>query len=126
MFPHTITIFNVVNDEYNKQVVNNVFYHVEKIIAKEDSGEKYNYAHNVIFSAEAIKKYLSKYEYKLLENKDNYFTLKENDIIVLGKYDKDISGLSDIQKSDVDYFLIKTISENKYGSEELQNIEVTD
>jgi len=125
MFPHTVTIYNVIKNEnsicYHKNVVSDVFYHVKKIIAQDGKGEKYTYAYNVIFSNLALGKYVSK---NMFEEKKDTYTLKENDIVVLGKY-KDIKDLSELQKSDVDYFLIKTISENFYGDIELQNIEVT-
>lgn len=129
MFPHTVTVFNIVktgaNDiAYNRKVVDNVFFYTKKIISQEGKGEKYTYAYNVIFSSEAIKFFLPIKDYELLENKSDYFTLKENDIIVLGIFNN-INNLVDIQKSNSDYFLIKTISDNRYGDEELQNIEVT-
>lgn len=125
MFPHTVTIYNVTKNEngiyYHKNVISDVFYHAEKIITQDGKGEKYTYAYNVIFSNLALEKYVSK---NMFEEKKDTYTLKENDIVVLGEY-KDIKDLSELQKSNVDYFLIKTISENFYGNIELQNIEVT-
>lgn len=124
MFPHTVTVYNQIDGTFYKKVVNNVFFHIDKIISNEGKGDKYTYANRVIFSNIALNDYLSKEDYKNEENKENYFTLKNNDIIVLSEFD-DISDLSDIQKANVDYFLIRTISDNRYGDEELQNIEVT-
>ncbi len=129
MFPHTITIFNLTKDNenniiYNRKIVHDVFYHVQKIISQESNGEKYTYAYDVVFSEKAIKTYLELDNYEKLEDKSNNFTLKENDIIVLNEFEE-ISDLSDIQKTNAQYFLIKTISDNRYGDEELQNIEVT-
>ena len=53
MFPRTVTIFNVIKDKenitYHRNVVSDVFYHVNKIISQEGKGEKYTYAYDVIF-----------------------------------------------------------------------------
>lgn len=125
MFPNKVTVFNVIksNDNviYHRQVVGNVFYHNEKIISQEGKGEKYTSAYDVIFSNIALKKWKSK---DTFNGENDTYTLKENDIIVLGEY-KEISDLKDLQSANIDYFLIKTVSENLYGEEELQNIEVT-
>lgn len=125
MFPHTVTVFNVTKEKdktiYHRQVVSDVFFHVQKIVSQEGKGEKYTYAYNVIFSHDALKKYVSKH---LFENKEDTYTLRENDIIVFGEFEQ-IDDLIDIQKSNIDYFLIKTVSENLYGNDELQNAEVT-
>ena len=125
MFPHTVTIFNVNksidNISYHRQIVKNVFYHINKIISEEGKGEKYTYAYDVIFSSEALLKWLPKQDFK---NESDTYTLRENDIVVLGEFEE-VKDLSDLQKSDADWFLIKTVSENLYGDEELRNIEVT-
>lgn len=125
MFPHTVTVFNVIKERdkvtYHRQVVFDVFFHVQKIISQEGKGEKYTSAYDVIFSHDALKKYVSK---NLFENQEDIYTLRENDIIVFGEFGQ-IEDLIDIQKSNIDYFLIKTVSENIYGEDELQNVEVT-
>ncbi len=125
MFPHTITIFNLVNDTFYRKVVKDVFVITKKIISPEGEGEKYMPVHDVIISNIAMKDYLDIDSYKRLEDKSNNYTLKNNDIVVIGEF-KNINDLSDIQKTNADYFLIKTISINNYGSDDLQNIEVTD
>lgn len=125
MFENTVTVFNIIkkNDivTYHRKVVGNVFYHKEKIISQEGKGEKYTSAYDVIFSDIALSKWKSKQDFN--EDSDTY-TLRENDIIVLNEYKK-ISDLKDLQKSNVDWFIIKTVSENLYGDISLQNIEVT-
>lgn len=125
MFQNTITIFNIEDNVYNRKEINNVFTHISKIISNEGNGEKYNSVHNVIFSKDSLLNYVSKKEYKKLKDKSEKFTLKPNDIIVFGILDN-VNSLSDIQKSNMEYFLIKSISTNLYGSDILQNIEVTD
>lgn len=124
MFPHTITIFNVVNGVYNRKVVSDVFCHTDKIISTEGKGDKYTYAYDVIFSSEALKKYKEVVDYINLEDKTEYFTLKENDIIVIGNF-PEIKDLKEVQISHSQYFLIRTISDNRYGNQLLQNIEIT-
>lgn len=127
MFPHTITIFNITKNDgitYNRKVVSDVFYYREKSVQDEQHGDKPNYQYHVILSSEALKSYLNNEEYQSLDDKTNNFTLKINDIIVLGECE-DITDLIDLQKSNKEYFLIRTINDNQYGSEDLQNIEVT-
>ena len=122
MFPHTITIFNIVDNVYYRQVVSNVLFLSERIISQDGMGEKYANVHRVIFSKESLLKYKKKANYK--PNK-GVFTLNDNDIIVEGEIEQ-INAIKDLQNGKYDYFLIKTISDNNYGSEDMQNIEVTD
>lgn len=124
MFPDKVTIFNVVDDKYNRQIVDNVFFIKEKIISQDGNGDKYTSSYRVIFSHEALKKYLNVEQYIASEDKNNIFTLKENDVVVLGVCDP-IKGLKDLQNSYKEYFLIRSISDNRYGDAKLQNIEVT-
>jgi len=116
MFPHTVTVFNVVREnkeiKYHRKVVNNVFYRTQKIISQEGKGDKYTTVYDVIFSNVAIVSYLDYKDYILLEDKSKNFTLKENDIVVYGECEQ-ISDLSDLQKSYKDYFLIRSISDNR-------------
>lgn len=125
MFNDTITIYNLVEEKMYRKVVNNVFVNNKTIILQEGKGEKFTSAHDVIFSDIAIRDYLEYGDYKKLGNKENNFTLKVNDVVVIGEF-KEVENLSEIQKSDKEYFLIKTISKNLYGAADLQNIEVTD
>ena len=122
MFPHSVTIVNIVDGKYYTKFINDVFYIVEKIISQEGTGEKYSNVHRCIFSNKALNQYVPKNDYEVLTNT---FTLQPNDIIVKGRIDS-VDSLKDINDSGFDYFLIKTISVNKYGSEDLMNIEVTD
>lgn len=125
MFEDTVTVFNVIKEKdkvtYHRQFVNNVFYHKEKIISQEGKGDKYTNAYDVIFSNISLEKWKSKQDF---DNSDDTYTLRENDIIVLNEY-KEISDLKELQQSSVDWFMIKTVSENLYGDLVLHNIEVT-
>lgn len=125
MFPHTVTVFNVVKNDgkitYHKNIIKDVFYQIDKKISEENKGEKTTNFYDVIFSVKALEKWLSSKDFIAEENT---YTLRENDIVVLDEY-KDIKDLIEIQKDNVDYFLIKSVSENLYGDRELWNIEVT-
>lgn len=129
MFPHTVTVYNVIESDdkhiYNRTEVNNVFIHIDKIISPEGRGEKYISVYDVIFSNEALQNYLPRDEYMALQDKTNNYTLRENDIIAIGSFGE-ITGLNELQLSNLEFFLIKTISDNRYGDNDLQNIEVTD
>lgn len=125
MFEHIVTVINVLNGQFYKCEVSDVFYHVDKIVSTDGKGEKYTNVHQTIFSDKTFDKYVEKHNFK---GDKETFTLKENDIIVKSKITdlEEINNLEELQKSNLDYFLIKTISDNKYGSILLQNIEVTD
>lgn len=129
MFPHTITIFNVVKKDgklvYNRTEIDNVFVHIDKIIQKEENGDKYSSVYDVILSKEALTNYVSEDEYKAKEDFSDCYTIMKNDIVVIGSFGE-ISDLNDVQRSNSEFFLIRTISDNRYGDEELQNIEITD
>lgn len=125
MFPHTVTVFNVIKKAneiiYHKCVVSNVYHYETQSISDDGKGEKISSIYNVVFSNEALKKYVDKIQEN--DNEDT-FSLKDNDIIVYGDFQQ-ITDLLDIQKSDCNYFLIKSISDNRVGSEEVQNIVVS-
>lgn len=122
MFPHEVTIVNILDGAYYTHYLKNVFYLSERIISQEGTGEKYSNVHRCIFSKESLNTYVSNKEY---EGNTETFTLKPNDIIVKGEITS-VSSLKDINDSGYDYFLIKTISNNDYGAVDMQNIEVTD
>ena len=125
MFEHIVTVINVLDGNFYKCEVSDVFYHVDKIVSADGKGEKYTNVHQTIFSEKTFDKYVEKHDFK---GNEGTFTLKENDIIVKSKIAdlEEINNLEELQKNNLDYFLIKTISDNRYGSISLQNIEVTD
>ncbi len=124
MFPHTVTVINQYNNEIKKCVVEDVFYHVDKIIAPEGRGENFTNTHQVVFSENALKKYRKESEYN---GEVNTFTLKENDVIIKGIYDGEISTFSELENIESEHFSIKGIHDNDYAlNSYLTNIEVTD
>lgn len=123
MFPHTVTVVNIINGNWHKEIVEEVFYYSDKIVSLDGKAEKYVDTHTCIFSNQSLKEYRNISDYK-----DNFkgFTLQTNDLIVKGKI-SDINDIRSLQKIGLDYFSIKTISKNNdFGSVELRNIEVTD
>ncbi len=123
MFPHAITVVNIIDGNWHKEIVEDVFYYSDKIVSLDGKAEKYIDTHVCIFSNQSLKKYRDINEYK---TDFKGFTLQTNDLIIKGKM-TDINDIRSLQKSGLDYFSIKTISKNNdYGSIELRNIEVTD
>lgn len=125
MFPHTVTVVNISDNNnvlvFNNCIVNDVFFYSTKIISQEGKGENYSNIYNCIFSNESLKKYLKSSEYSM---KEDTFTLIKNKTIIV-KGETNINNLGDLDKID-DWFYVKTISDNSdYGSEDLRNIEVT-
>lgn len=124
MFPHKITIFNVLQNEnginYHRCLVNDVYHYETQSINQEGHGEKITSVYNVCFSKKALEKYVNEINDK---SSINVFTLKNNDIIVYGEFDE-IKSITDIQHSNSKYFLIKSISDNRVDSD-VDNILVT-
>lgn len=121
MFPHTVTLINISND--NKLIcrkIENTFYVSEKIVSQEGNGEKYTNTHRCIFSKKAIQT-----KFKEGDNIST-FSVSIDDIVVKGIVE--VENMKQLKELDVDFFMVKTISDNSdYGLiEELQNIEVTD
>ena len=124
MFPHVVTVINSakIKDKLTLKscTVEDVFFYNQKIIAQENSGEKYSNTYHCIFSEASIEKYLKPKVYNL---QDEHFTLEENKTIII-KGIVDISNLDDLENVD-NWFYVKTISDNSDYGEELKNIEVT-
>lgn len=135
MFPHTITIFNIykVNGtttyhrtllDINESTGNGVFFYKNNQVSDEGKGIANASQYHCIIPLEQLENYVERKEFEELEDKTGKFTLKPNDIVVKGNCGA-ISSISDLQSSTCDYFTIKSINDSRYGSEDLQNIEVT-
>lgn len=121
MFPHTVTVINISNDDkLICKKVENAFYISEKIISQEGNGEKYTNTHRCIFSKKAIE--------PICKERENPYTfsISINDIVVKGIVN--VENMQQLKELNVDFFKVKTISDNSdYGIiEDLKNIEVTD
>ena len=126
MFPHTITVVNKYTldseTKYHCTQIDGVFYYKSNNVSKEENGIKNTSKYNCIIPLSALNNYVDKKTFDNLEDKSNKFTLKNNDLIILGECDG-ISSASDLK--DYEYFPIININDNRYGSGDLQNFEVT-
>jgi len=135
MFPHTITLFNVYKVdgkvcyhraliESNDATENGVFFYKSNQVVDEGNGIKNASQYHCIIPFEQLTNYVERKKFNSLSDKTGKFTLAPNDIVVKGVCDE-ITSITELQSSTYDYFTIKTINDNRYGSEDLQNIEVT-
>ena len=112
MFPHTVTLFNVnkVNGEvsYSSKKLDGVFYYKTNKAIKEENGENNSSEYHCIIPKSVIDK--------------TQASFKKNDLIVIGECNN-ITSIKELE--DKEYFPIKSIIDSLYGSDELQNMEVT-
>lgn len=119
-----ITIYN---REYNPQtrldiwhrtVIKNVWRHADNKVAQTDSGLKSSDAFKIrIPKASPDKPYLDPESYAAVENKDKYWTIQEDDIVVLSACKQDISKPSDLKEKHIRYAKIVSWSNNDVGSQ---------
>lgn len=135
MFPHTITLFNVYKVDgkvyYHRTLIepndateNGVFFYKTNQVVDEGNGIKNASQYHCIIPFEQLTNYVERKEFNILSDKTGKFTFAPNDIVVKGVCNE-ITSITELQSSTYDYFTIKTINDNRYGSEDLQNIEVT-
>lgn len=134
MFPHTITLFNVykVKDKvyYHKTLIgpsgtneNGVFFYKTNQVIDEGKGIVNASQYHCIIPLENLNNYVDRKSFNILSDKKGKFTFAPKDIVVFGECE-DIKSINELQTSTYDYFVIKTINDNRYGSEDLQSIEV--
>lgn len=135
MFPHTITLFNIykIKDKvcYHKTLIgpndttqNGVFFYRNNQVADEGRGIVNTSQYHCIIPLEHLNNYVDRKNFNSLSDKSDKFTFAPKDIVVFGECE-DIESINELQTSTYDYFVIKTINDNRYGSENLQSIEVT-
>ena len=135
MFPHTITLFNIYKVEgkvyYHRTLIgpndttkNGVFFYKKNQVVDEGNGIKNASQYHCIIPFELLTNYVERKEFNNLSDKTGKFTFAPNDIVVKGICGE-ITSITELQTSIFDYFTIKTINDSRYGSEDLQNIEVT-
>ena len=112
MFPNTVTLINVSKSNgsvsYNSKKLEGVFLYKTNKVDKEENGEKDTSEYHCIIPKSVID--------------DSQALFKKNDLIVNGTCN-DISSISELKN--IEYFTIKTIDDNLYGSYDLQYLEVT-
>lgn len=127
MFPHIVTLFNVYKVDgkvcYHRTILNGAFFYKSNQVVGEGNGIKNTSQYHCIIPLEQLTNYVERKEFNNLSDKTGKFTFAPNDIIVKGKWD-DITSITELQSSTNDYFTIKVVNDNRYGSEDLQSIEV--
>lgn len=127
-----ITIYNKYfdketrTDKYQRIVLYGVFWDDKKAMNKLQSGlENADEVFVVIpFSVVSNKQYITPKEFERLEDKSNYFTLKEEDRIVQGEIDFEITGkVSDLDRQ-YEAFTITSVDTKDFGSPHMRHWEV--
>lgn len=127
MFSHIVTLFNVykVDDKvcYHRTILDGVFFYKTNQVVGEGNGMKNSSQYHCIIPLEQLTNYVERKEFNILSDRTDKFTFAPNDIIVKGEC-KDITSITELQISTYDYFTIKVANDNRYGSDDLQSIEV--
>lgn len=128
MFPHTVTLFNVYKKKdmvyYHRTLLIGVFFYKSNLVVDEGKGIVNSSQYHCIIPLEQLTNYVDRKKFNALEDKTNKFTFAPKDVIVFGECES-INSITELQSSTYDYFTIKTINDNRYGSNDLQSIEVT-
>lgn len=128
MFPHTVTLFNVYKKKdivyYHRTLLIGVFFYKSNLVVDEGKGIVNSSQYHCIIPLEQLTNYVDRKRFNALEDKTNKFTFAPKDVIVFGECES-INSITELQSSTYDYFTIKTINDNRYGSNDLQIIEVT-
>lgn len=129
MFPHKVTLFNVYKiDEkvyYHRTLLDNVFFYKSNQVVDEGKGITNASQYHLIVPLGQLNNYVDRKVFHNSVDKQDIFTFVPNDIIVFGECES-VNSIIELQKSSYDYFAIKVINDNRYGSQNLQSIEVTD
>ncbi|MGM9881571.1 MAG: DUF6751 family protein [Bacilli bacterium] len=127
MFPHTVTLFNVYKKKdivyYHRTLLTGVFFYKSNMVVDEGKGIVNSSQYHCIIPLEQLTNYVDRKKFNALEPKTNKFTFAPKDVIVFGECES-INSITELQSSTYDYFTIKTINDNRYGSNDLQSIEV--
>ncbi len=114
-------------DKYQRTVLHGVFWDDKKAMNRLQSGlENADEVLVVIpFAVISDKEYINPKEFERLEDKSNYFTLREEDRIVKGDIDFEIIGkLSDLDK-EYEAFTITSVDTKDFGSPYMRHWEIS-
>lgn len=126
-----ITIFNLVPQSgtgkatYEKTQINDVFW--EKVIATADSENGLKKEDNIqiyipIDSLSKLDKvYKTPKSFLKAENKNTCYTFQSKDIVIKGIIEEENVSLKELKEKYDDVYTIQSVSDNRYGSEELQH-----
>jgi hypothetical protein len=127
-----ITIYNSYFDKatrtnkYQRTVLYGVFWDCKKAMNRLQSGLEN--ADEVLiaipFTVSSNRQYIAPKEFERLDDKSNHFTLKEEDRIVQGEIDFEITGkVSDLDKQ-YEAFTITSVDTKDFGSPHMRHWEV--
>lgn len=103
-------------DIWHRTVIENVWFKTDNKVQHTDSGLKSSDAYKVRIPEESPSKtYLDPEAYAKAENKDRYWTLQLDDIIVEGKCTLEIEKPADLTATHKRYLKITSWSDNRFG-----------
>ncbi len=114
-------------DKYQRTVLYGVFWDDKKAMNRLQSGlENADEVFIAIpFAVSSKRQYIAPKEFERLEDKSNYFTLKEEDRIVQGEIDFEITGkVSDLDKQ-YEAFTITSVDTKDFGSPHMKHWEIS-
>lgn len=127
-----ITIYNSYfdkvtrTDKYQRTILYGVFWDCKKTVNRIQSGlENADEVFIAIpFAVTSNRQYIAPKEFERLDDKSNHFTLKEEDRIVQGEIDFEITGkVSDLDKQ-YEAFTITSVDTKDFGSPHMRHWEV--
>jgi hypothetical protein len=113
-------------DKHQRTILYGVFWDDKKAMNRLQSGlENADEVFIAIpFSVGSNRQYITPKEFESLEDKSNYFTLREEDRIVQGEIDFEIEGkLSDLDR-EYEAFTITSVDTKNFGSPHMRHWEV--
>lgn len=117
-----ITIYNREYDSENRiniwhrTVIRDVWFHVDNKVSQTDSGLKSANICKIRIPENSPKKeYLDPESYAAAENKDGYWTIQEDDIVVQGTFAWEITRPADLQGLHKRYWKVISWSDNRFG-----------
>ena len=104
-------------DAWHRTVIRNVWRYADNKVAQTDSGLKSSDAFKIrIPKKSPSKRYLDPESYAKVKNKEKYWTIQEDDIVVFGACNLDISKPSDLKENHKRYMKVVSWSDNNFGS----------
>lgn len=117
-----ITIYNCEYDPstrldiWHRTVIRDVWFHADNKVQQTDSGLKSSDAYKIRIPLESPEKeYLDPEAYGVSESKDNYWTIQQDDIVVIGVCAYDITKPADLKALNKRYVKVTSWSDNRFG-----------
>lgn len=130
-----MTIYNKIPQQgtgreiYKRTEIYNVFWNESRDITSSENGIKKEDTVRVMIPLESLhtikKEYKSPKLWLSEKNKENYYTFKHKDIIVKGIIKEEITTAKELEQKYDNVFAITSISDNRYGSENMHHFFLT-